>query len=408
MAACRSPALGAAACRGEPDVTERILIYAAVDPTDLGGVQRVCERLGGCLREQGHVVRVAWPRPNPRAPADAVYALPALVWRGRLPAPRSLCAATIALVRLAHALLRFRPTVVNVHFITASARYFVILRRLFRYRLVVSAHGSDVLRPQDCDVSHLPALLRQADAVTAVSAVTQARIEERLGTSHRLVHVIPNGIDLKFWEAARHPGNAERDRATVLSVGRLDPVKGHDVLIRAFARVRSHVPAARLIIAGAGGFRPRLDALVDEQRLQDGAVIFTGAVPSSEVRNWLARACVFALPSRSEGLPLALLEAMAAGVPTIATRVGGIPEVIVPGTGLLVAPEDPEALAHGIVQLLQDRALRERVRATAAMRAASFDAAAADSAYAAVLHVAATNGRPVDRLPYASEETAER
>jgi glycosyltransferase involved in cell wall biosynthesis len=159
--------------------------------------------------------------------------------------------------------------------------------------------------------------------------------------------VIPNGVD-----PARVPA-AQRCGGTVVgALGRLDPRKGHGDLLEALSLVRARVPAARLVLVGDGTERATLEDRARRLGIVE-AVDMRGAVPDGA--RVLSEMSVFVLPSHVEGMSNALLEAMAAGLPVVATDVGGNPEVVVPGeTGLLVRPGDPEALAQAILGLLAD------------------------------------------------------
>ena len=190
-------------------------------------------------------------------------------------------------------------------------------------------------------------LAGRADAVIAVSHAVERELVAQLGWSADRITVIPNGVPLE-------PLLPERGEL-VGTLTSFAPVKGLEVLLGAAARL----PGARFAVfgdgPGAAGVRE------DAVRLGLGdRVRFPGQVPA---RDALAQLAVFVLSSHMESAPLALLEAMTAGVPVVATRVGGVPELVPDGTGLLVAPGDPDALAAAIGSLLEDR---ERASAQAA------------------------------------------
>jgi glycosyltransferase involved in cell wall biosynthesis len=159
---------------------------------------------------------------------------------------------------------------------------------------------------------------------------------------------------------------------TVLFVGRLRTRKAVAVLVEAFAAVVRQRPQARLVLLGDGEQRAALEAQI--ARLGIGAAVdLAGAVPRAATVEWLRRADVFCLPSTYEGFPLAILEAMAEGLPVVATRVAGVPEAVEDGaSGLLVPPEDDRALAAALLALLGDaerrRAFGARGRALLAER----------------------------------------
>ncbi len=173
---------------------------------------------------------------------------------------------------------------------------------------------------------------------------------------------VPNAV-------ARHDGDApvpeagDRDGRTILYVGRLSPEKGLDLLLRACALLTERRDI-RLLLLGDGPCREEYERLVRELGVAE-QVLFLGH--QSDVDSFYRRADMLILPSRTEGLPMTLLEAMSRGVPIIATRVGGMPDLIRDGeTGILVSPEDPVALKDAILRLLADpseaRALGARGR----------------------------------------------
>ncbi len=174
--------------------------------------------------------------------------------------------------------------------------------------------------------------------------------------SHRLdrrrVHVVPNGVDPAFWS----PRATERRNGPVLvASGRLERDKGFDVALRALAQVD-----ARLVLAGSGPMEQELHGLAASLGVAD-RVDFVGAKTPEELAELVPTADVYLFPTiREEAAPLVLPEAMACGVPVIASRIGGIPEVIDrPGeNGVLVPPGDADALAGATSQLLADDDLR--------------------------------------------------
>lgn len=349
----------------------KILIWSPVERRVVGGVQHVIRRLADHLRTRERNVEVVWTEDADEEAGRvcSLYVRPSSRRPLHLP----------SLARAVRLLLRVRPSVVNVHFATAGAWYFVLLRPFFRYRLVLSLHGSDLLVPRAQDADYLPTLLAGADRVTVVSDHLLDRARS-LAPDGPPIETVPNGVDLHFWSPA--PAVAPRD-GPLLAVGRLEPVKGFDVLLQAFAEARRNCPAARLEIVGHGTGRADLERLAGELGVAD-AVVFAGAQDQAAVRERLRRASAFVLPSRSEGMPLSLLEAMACGAPCVATRVGGVEEVL-DGHGLTVSPEAPDALAQALVETLE-RPEAARARAATGMgRVRAFDEAAANARYEALL-----------------------
>jgi len=181
------------------------------------------------------------------------------------------------------------------------------------------------------------------------------------GITPSKIRVIRNGVDLAEFNAAGcHP---TPHRAGILSLGRFVSKKGFDVLIKAFSLVKVRVPSARLTLAGDGPERAYLEDLINRMELRD-CVELPGMISHDRVVRELEKCEVFVLPSRSEPLGIAVLEAMAAGTPVVATKVGGVPEIVEnEKNGLIVYPENYYRMAEAIIRLLHDERLRERLSA---------------------------------------------
>jgi len=221
-------------------------------------------------------------------------------------------------------------------------------------------------------------ILRGADRITAISSYLAAYA--RREAPHVPVTLIPNGVTIRT--VPNPPRNPD---PTVLTVSRLVPKNNVAGIIRAFALARGTVPNARLLVVGDGPLRAELEAVARERGVRE-AVQFMGTVPHDDLPAVYAAADVFVRPSLSEGLGSVFLEAMAAGVPVIASPVGGIPDIVRDGeTGLLAGPDDDAAVAHAMVRLLVDAALRDRITAGAdAMVRGQYDWTAVASRMAAV------------------------
>jgi glycosyltransferase involved in cell wall biosynthesis len=229
--------------------------------------------------------------------------------------------------------------------------------------------------------------LSAADLVYVTTPALEAKVRE---TYRKPVVLVPNWVDIPEGgprAGAEGSTGGARDPNLVLYAGRLHWTKGLDVLLRAFARVRSALPSARLEILGEGEERERLEALAASLgAASPGAgsrdagspgvvgVTFRGSLPNRDAIREMGRTAVFVLPTRTmEGHPKALLEAMATGAACVATDVPGNRDLIVDGeSGLLVPPSDEEALAGALVRLLSDRALRERLGGAAREATARF------------------------------------
>jgi glycosyltransferase involved in cell wall biosynthesis len=274
--------------------------------------------------------------------------------------------APLTMMRLRAFLRERRVSVINCHYPMTATLTFALMRalRLCSARLVLTFHGSDA---QDAAASRgsfrwaWRAVLRWSDAVSTVSS---SLLQELIASFPEVAHktsVIRNGISAERLgeeqqEWARSGGTpAEVGGRCILSVGSYVPVKGQEVLLRAFARASARIGPARLVIAGRRGpSLAGLQALVEELGLS-GRVTLLVDEPHARVMDLYHRAEMFVLPSLREGFPLVLLEAGCMGLPVLASRVGGIAELIESERdGLLVEPEDPVALAEAIESLWSD------------------------------------------------------
>jgi len=237
-----------------------------------------------------------------------------------------------------------------------------------RLPFVVSIHGERTLRlPRAGPI--LRGSARCARAVITVSESLKNLTSQTVGIPLERMTVIYNGVDLDKFTEKFVTGHSSLVTPHVGCVGTLREVKGHRYLLEAIAAVREQVPHVHLSLVGDGPARGALEDL--RQRLGlNGSVSLWGM--RDDVHALLKQFDVFVLPSLSEGISNALLEAMAAGLPVVATNVGGTPEVVQHGvTGLLVPPQDSRALADALRQVLSDpdrrhemgRKGRERVEA---------------------------------------------
>ena len=198
-------------------------------------------------------------------------------------------------------------------------------------------------------------IARGSNALVAVSREDRRRMIELEKISPETAIFVPNGISALPPPSGRDVraelGIGERDRV-VTTVGFLRQPKAMDVLIEAAARIAPRFPALRVLIVGEGADRPLYEALIDRLGVKD-VVTLLGL--RSDVPDLLAASDVAVLSTNSEGSPLSVMEYMDAGLPTVATRVGGIPDLIDHGSeGLLVEPQDPVGLGDAIARLLDD------------------------------------------------------
>ncbi len=245
---------------------------------------------------------------------------------------------------------------------------------LGRFPVVAVEHG-DAHHPGKTQIQRLkPKTIGYlADAWVAVSRFTREALIRRFNIPENKVRVIPNGIPMEVYggsggRLSRADLGIPEDSFLIGAVGNLYPVKGHRYLIEATARLAAPFPGLHVAIAGSGGEEERLRALARDLQISDRVHLLGRR---SDIPDFLKVLDVFALPSESEAHPLSLCEAMAAGIPSVASNVGGVPEVIEDGrSGILFPAGDVDALAKAVKDLIEspDRrkslgvAAEERVR----------------------------------------------
>lgn len=244
--------------------------------------------------------------------------------------------------------------IVHVHLFHALVMIASLRRRIHVPLVVSHQHGALF------DVGGTPLrkwadrwATRRFDYVVAVSDHVRRYLTDEYGVAPERIRLIPNG-----WEGTPLP-HTDGSRPTVVTVGRLRPEKGHVVLLDAFASVLGVLPEARLVVVGDGPERITLSKRTEELDMS-GNIDFLGG--QNDVWPFLANAHVFALPSFSETSGIAAMEAMAAGLPVVASDVGGLREAIRDGeSGILVSPRNSADLSRALVQLLASPAQRARM-----------------------------------------------
>lgn len=259
----------------------------------------------------------------------------------------------------------------HVHFATAAANVGMLVRRMFPVSFSLTLHGPDEF--YDAGAQRLAEKIAAADFVVCIGRFARSQAMKLSGEEHwHKFEVSPLGVDPAHYTPP--PARVASGEPHLLCVGRLVPAKGQRVLIEACRQLRDRGRRFRLTVAGDGPDRGALEKSVARLGL-DACVRFTGALNEAQVLALYHQADLFVLPSFAEGIPVVLMEAMAAGVPCITTRITGIPELI--GSeqdGVLVTPSDAGELRMAIERLLDDAELRMTIARQARARVvAAFD-----------------------------------
>jgi glycosyltransferase involved in cell wall biosynthesis len=273
---------------------------------------------------------------------------------GRLSLKDRIKAPALARFFLGHGV-----THLHSHFGWEQADMLAHLRRLAGLPFSLTLHAADIFVSPD----RLSDRLADAAFVATISDYNKALLMDRLGLPGERVHVVRCGVDLPAFPFGPAP---EAAPPRLVSIGRMVPKKGFDVLLRALALLRDEGVAFAAELVGDGPLRPDLVRLAGELGLTD-QVAFPGALEPAETASRLRRGNVFVLACQEgpdgdmDGIPVALMEAMALGRPVVSTRLSGIPELVANGCGLLAAPGDPRSLAEALRRVLSDRDLACRL-----------------------------------------------
>jgi len=335
----------------------KILLFYFSELGGLGGVDVVVMNLAAKFRAAGHaagIVEIAGGKPNKRNLPDGTP-----VWGVSAPSyptvrrPRSWASFARATFQLQQAIQEFAPDIVNVHFPLIQSIPVVGAHSLpHKWQLVVTVHNSDIrVAPfQDPNIRPWQArLFARADAVTAVNRALLEDATSLFPEIGQKGRVILNGVGPEWFQPLQ---DTNHHQDYVLFAGRLNHVKGVDLLLNAWTKVNRHFPQTGLCIVGDGDQRRDLQALASDLGIAD-SVHFLGRKSQHDLQQLYKQAKAVVLPSRREGLPLTLLEAGAAGAICVGSRTAGIPEIIEDGvTGYVVDAESPDELGAGIARTL--------------------------------------------------------
>jgi colanic acid/amylovoran biosynthesis glycosyltransferase len=260
---------------------------------------------------------------------------------------------------------RQRQTHLHCHLAQQAATVGLYVHRVFGFGFSMTVHGPDEF--YDVQGQYLAEKIAAADFIICISSYARSQLTMLSPyTAWDKFAVSRLGVDPKLFSPPQKKPAA--DIFEVLCVGRLTPAKGQHLLIDAVERLAQQGRRVRLRLAGNGPGESSLREHAASIEFPE-CIVFEGAVNQDRIRTLYAAADLFCLPSFAEGIPVALMEAMAMGIPCVSTQITGIPELIRNGIdGLLVAPSDLEALIEALRRLIDDESLRERIAGSARAR----------------------------------------
>lgn len=264
-------------------------------------------------------------------------------------------------IRILLLLRKIQPDLVHAHFIAKYGYHLLFLGKRHR---IASAWGDDILiLPKSSRLIfwYTRAVLRSADLIYAVSEDIRNHIIQDFGIPEEKTRHLPFGVDLDMFPARDSSAAEGRREIVVFSNRGFLPVYGMETILSGFARAYEKNPGLRLVLKGEGPEKERLKVMAEERGLLK-VVTFLSRTRYSDVPDDLRTSDIYVTDATSDGSPVSLLEAMATGLPCIASSVGGVPEWIQDGkNGLLVTPGDTEQLAEKILLLAASSRLRQEL-----------------------------------------------
>jgi glycogen(starch) synthase len=328
----------------------RILFWSEEFWPHIGGAQIFAAKLLPALRQLGHEFLVVTRRDEPiLAETDSFGGIPVI----RMPFCTTMLDGDIAqLLEVRRQVLalkrRFGPALVHINCFGPSVFFCLGAIQADPTPVLLTMHGESYPPPGEVNTL-LERTLRRADRISVPSEATAEYVRALVPGLSPPLSVIYNGLEAPAVPLQPLPTRAPR----LLCLGRLAAEKGFDLALKAFALTADRFPQARLVLVGHGPERDALEAQAAALGL-DGTVEFAGWIAPEAVPAAINASTFVVMPSRSEALPLAALEAALMARPLVATRVGGLPEVVVHGqTGLLVEPGDSVALAKAMAFVLE-------------------------------------------------------
>jgi glycosyltransferase involved in cell wall biosynthesis len=345
-----------------------VLLVVDQFPEVLGGGERIVLRLASLLPQYGYRASILTFSIHPGS--EVLQSAPCAIYLLPLQRTYDIQAAKAA-VELKRFIKQKNIVIVQTFFESSDIWAGFVAKTLSSAKLIWSRRDMGILRGRKHHLAYR--LMKGApDAVFAVSDQVRRYCIEVDRIDPERVVTIYNGLELSNWGVAIKPARPDGD-VLIITVGNIRRVKGHDIFIRAAAEIAVRFPHVSFSIAGDvldQVYFAELQKLILELNLS-GRFLFMGGV--KDLRQYLSAADIFVLPSRSEGFSNALVEAMAASLPVVATDVGGNAEAVVDGVnGWIVPPDDVETLTNAMVKLilhpLEARAMGEAGREIAAAR----------------------------------------
>ena len=328
-------------------------------PKQLGGTEIATYNIAKHLARRGHEVHVitSLDKGLPREGMEHGFYVHRIFWR-----KIRFLGIMSFWVKMFWCLKTISPDIVHVQSIGMGIPGF-LAKTFLKKPFVVYGRGSEVYLPSTFKNVISKLVLKNTESIIALTEDMKSEMQK---LCDRDILVVPNGIDLEKFKNLSRKDIREilkiKDNENIITfVGTLRPVKGVKYLIKAMELIVKKNENAKLMLVGDGEEREELESLVEEFGLKE-RVKFVGRVQNEEIPQYMAASDVLVLPSLSEGFPVTILEAMASGLSIVATKVGGLPEIVKDGeNGFLVEPNNYGQIAEKVILLLEDEELRYKI-----------------------------------------------
>lgn len=341
-----------------------------------GGAETMCENLCYALKKMGHeVIAVSlYNRHTPISDRMERAGIPIVFLDKKMGLDLSM------IPKLCQIMKREKPDAVHTHL--DVIKYTVLAAKLSGIKRCVHTIHSVAYKEAEGKLQKISNYLYYHlgwSVPVALSPEVRQTVCDFYHRKPQDVPVIYNGIDLSRYSPKESYLAAEE--MTIVHVGRFDTPKNHEGLLHAFAEILKKHPNSRLHLVGDGDLRSRIEELAEALNL-GAAVVFHGT--QSDVHPYLYAGDIFVLPSKYEGMPMTIIEAMATGLPIVASNVGGIPDMVKDGRSALLVPCEPLAVAAACERLMESQALREALGENAIAESRRFSAEHMAERYAAI------------------------
>lgn len=272
-------------------------------------------------------------------------------------------------IRICFEIKKIKPDIVHTqNFGSCLPAY--VTKKILKIPYLVWGRGNDIYQPSWFIQKTTKLFCNNADAIVALTENMREKISEKC---EKEIFVISNGINLELFFQGDPGVKAQRTTKNIIFVGRLHSVKGVQYLIEAMKQIHDEMPDVTLLLVGEGSERNYLEHLTAMSGLS-GCIDFIGRVPHEAIAEYMNRSDIFVLPSISESFGMVNVEAMACGLPVVASRVGGIPDIVTDNVnGYLVEPGNSEAIAEKVLILLRNDQKRQEFSKTNREKAKQYE-----------------------------------